>query len=282
MVNKIGIMCGRLSKPVQKQIQAFPIYSWKKEFEKASKCGFELIEWVFDLRKNPIMTKDGINEIKHLSKRNKVIVKSVCADYFMIKRLFNVSDVELGKNLSVLKDLIVNCNKLDIELLEIPLVDSSSIKKLDDTNQLISNLEPILRKAEENNVKLVLETDLPPNLFKLLINRINHPNIMAIYDIGNSTSLGYDIKTELKTLAPWLVNVHVKDRILHGPTVPLGTGDVDFRLFFSTLKEINYQGDFIIQGAREDLVNKNIRPEDICKKYFKFVKQYVDKWFTVS
>ena len=48
-MNKIGIMQGRLSPPIDGRIQAFPINDWESEFEKASKIGFDCIEWIFDM-----------------------------------------------------------------------------------------------------------------------------------------------------------------------------------------------------------------------------------------
>ena len=64
------------------------------------------------------------------------------------------------------------------------------------------------------------------------------------------------------------------DRLLHGKTVDLGTGDTNFDLFFSELQKINYKGELIIQGARNDSQEK---PEITCKKYLDFVKQYLHK-----
>lgn len=280
--NRIGIMNGRLSKPINKQIQSFPINSWKDEFEKASQCGFELIEWIFDLyEKNPIMSCDGIKEIKSFTQKYDVQINSVCADYFMMNKLFNVSELNLEKNLSVLMKLMQQCNKMNIEILEIPLVDSSSIKNKINEDQLVSNLEKILSLAQDNNVKLALETDLPPILFKKLLLRFNHPYLMANYDIGNSTSLGFDTKEELETLGSWIINIHIKDRIKNGTTVPLGTGNANFHQFFQTLKKINYKKDLIIQGAREDLDNSKIKPEITCMKYLEFVRQYVDKYLII-
>ena len=52
---------------------------------------------------------------------------------------------------------------------------------------------------------------------------------------------------------------------------------VDFGQFFSLIKKINYSYDLIIQGAREDLIDTSILPEETCSKYFKFVMQYLDK-----
>ena len=61
MNNKIGIMSGRLSQPINQAIQTFPKETWKDEFEKANRIGFEKIEWIFDYQKNPIMEDDGAN-----------------------------------------------------------------------------------------------------------------------------------------------------------------------------------------------------------------------------
>lgn len=277
-IPKIGIMEGRLSSLIGDEIQAFPQNSWNDEFEKASKCGFELIEWIFDLyEKNPILDDDGIKKIQALSEKHGIKINSICADYFMKKKLFNVPDYELRKNLDVLKNILQRSYQLGIEILEIPFVDSSSLKNKNDEDQLIFNLQKIMTLVEDLGIKLTLETDLPPSGFKSLLTRFDHPNIKANYDTGNSASLGYDVEEELKVLGSWIANIHIKDRVYGGKTVPLGTGDVNFDSFFSILSQINFNGDLIIQGARE--FSHSIKPETTCTKYLNFVKQYVDKYF---
>ena len=216
--------------------------------------------------------------MKKLSLENDIKIDSVCADYFMEKRLFNVSTFELSSNLDKLKQLIRNCNKLEIKILEIPLVDSSSIQNDAFRREFISNLNSIIPYAEDNQVYLTLETDLPPELFCNLLEEFNHPNVMANYDIGNSVSLGYDPSVELTTISRWIKNIHVKDRLYNSGTVPLGSGNVDFELFFTLLSKINFSNSLIIQGAREDLVKHQISPEETCSKYLKFVKQYMSKY----
>ena len=59
MTIRIGIIQGRLSKPLNGKIQSFPTNTWEKEFHIAKKIGFELIEWVLDenIKNNPIMNK---------------------------------------------------------------------------------------------------------------------------------------------------------------------------------------------------------------------------------
>ena len=277
---KIGIMQGRLSELYNGKIQSFPATSWQQEFKKASSCDFDVIEWIFDVYSpNPILSSEGISEIKSLKGKYDIEVNSICADYFMEKKLFGESQYNIEKNIDILKKLILQSKKLEATNIDIPLVDSSSLKTTNDKLELKKNLEKIILLAEKNDVIIVLETDLPPLDFKNLFLEFNFPNLMANYDSGNSASLGYNSKEELTVLRKWIKNVHIKDRKLHGVTVPLGTGDTDFDMLFSTLLEIHYSGDLIIQGSRT--TNINSAPETPCKIYQKFVKEYVDKYYNL-
>jgi len=275
---KIGIMQGRLSNPYGNQIQCFPMNSWKTEFKIAKKYKIKVIEWIFDINQpNPIVSKQGRFEIESLCNDNNISINSICADYFMRKKLFSEREQEIDKNFKTLKELILNAAELNISCIEIPLVDSSSLKTEENKDELIKNLERVLPILEKNNIILGLETDLDPINFKNLLEKIDHPNIMVNYDSGNSASLGYNVKDELIILKKWINNVHVKDRKFKDVTVPLGIGDTDFEQFFATLFEIQYTGDLIIQGARYP--ENKFTPEQTCQLYQKFVKEYVNKYY---
>jgi hexulose-6-phosphate isomerase len=47
-----------------------------------------------------------------------------------------------------------------------------------------------------------------------------------------------------------IVNVHVKDRLRGGTTVPLGTGHADFDRTFAAFHDVGYRGNYILQTAR--------------------------------
>jgi len=271
-------MQGRLSKPIENNIQAFPKKTWKEEFALSEKIGFELIEFIFDSYENPIMTDEGLIEIKTTLNNSNVEINSVCADYFMKNLLFDVSENELNQNFNVLNHLIKQCSKLDIRIIELPFVDSSSLLQKNKIDEIVVNLQNLIPILEDYNMYLALETDLPPNQFFELIEKLNSPQIKANYDIGNSIYKGYDPTNELNILKEFIYNIHIKDRIFQGPTVSLGTGNVNFDSFFSILSKINYSGDLIIQGAREDLNGEMIEPEETCTKYLSFVKNFMKKY----
>jgi len=159
--------------------------------------------------------------------------------------------------------------------LEIPLVDSSSLKNDNEEKQLVNNLKKIIQYAEELEITICLETDFPSHKIIKLLENFESENIALNYDTGNSASLGFNPKEELTILGKYIKNIHIKDRKLDGCTVPLGEGDVCFDLFFSTLRNINYSGDLILQGARIE----NESQIEVCIKYRDWVLKYIERYF---
>lgn len=72
------------------------------------------------------------------------------------------------------------------------------------------------------------------------------PANMILYDKGNPIEA-------LKVLAPWLKQCHIKDAKKTktpgewGEEVPAGSGEVDWKIFFETLKGLKYDGWFCIE-----------------------------------
>jgi|TARA_B110000438_G_scaffold76206_1_gene76302 L-ribulose-5-phosphate 3-epimerase len=270
----VGIMSGRLSKQIDNEIQVFPFKEWQKEFEKAKDCGFSSIEWIFDLKPNPISNEKGINEMNDLMKKSKVMINSVCCDYFMKRQLFGHNTSEIEQNYNILKKIIEASKKLGIKNIEIPFVDSSSLKNEEDKKQIIEILQKTIPLLD-SDMKIVLETDLEPKKFREFLESFQNNKIKANYDTGNSAALGYNMKEEFREIGMYFGNIHIKDRKFQGDTVPLGCGDVNFGLFFDELSKIDYKGELIIQGARQDFKENQIIT---CKSYLKIVKQYLDKY----
>lgn len=272
----IGIMQGRLSPMIDGKIQAFPWDTWEEEFEIAADIGFDEIEFIFEshnFQMNPLVTDEGCARIKELIKKNNVQVNYVCADYFMEKPFIRVSEKDKRESIDVLKMLITHCAERGIKGIEIPLVDNSKIDTDEEALIVVECLKEVIPVAEEFNISLGLETSLNPDDFVKLLQQLDHPLIKANYDTGNSASLGYNTEEEILKLGKWINNVHIKDRILGGGSVPLGTGNANLNLSFKMLSEIGYEGSFILQTARGD--------NDIeeAKKNLGIVKRLLRKHF---
>ena len=252
LTNNIGIMQGRLSPPIDDKIQAYPAKTWQREFEIAKQIGYSAIEWIVEnpLEENALMSDSGIKEINKVILDTGVKVDYVCADIFMQQPLVRMSKKIEIENKKYLEQILVNSKEIGAIGVEIPFVDSSSIKNQLEIEELISATIEAFKLAEKIGVKISLETDLNPEEFRELLEKINLPHVMANYDIGNSASLGYDPAEELESYGQKILNIHVKDRKLGGTTVPLGTGNADIRYVFEKLSKMRYEGGITMQAAR--------------------------------
>lgn len=254
-MTRIGIMQGRMVPPENNQIQCFPRLRWRDEFALAAEAGLDCIEWIYDLYGadvNPIMTDEGIEEMWGLSSEHGVRIYSICADYFMDKPLVRATPAETGERLMTLFRLMGRGKLLGAHRIVLPFVDASRIEKDKDFDDVVSVLNTALPVADETGVEIHLETSLPPEQFAKLLGRVDHPMIKANYDSGNSSSLGYNVHEEFSAYGKRVGSVHIKDRVLGGGTVPLGTGNADLKGLFECLKEVGYHGDFILQVARDE------------------------------
>ena len=256
--NSLGIMQGRLTPAAGRGIQFFPFDSWRDEFESAKEIGLDEIEFIFDYdnyTENPLWTANGIEQIYDCVKRTGIAVRTVCFDYFMRRAFFKAKGEQekqalLKENKEVLRTVLYSMQELGVGLIEIPLVDASSVKNEEEEKEVISFLRDMFEGEAWPEIRCGLETDLPPLKFRELLEKIGIKNVGANYDSGNSSGLGYDPCEEIKQLSDYIFNIHIKDREYHGTTKKLGTGSADFHRLFKKLKETGYQGSFIFQAAR--------------------------------
>ncbi|MCM1251837.1 MAG: sugar phosphate isomerase/epimerase [Clostridium sp.] len=275
-----GIMQGRLTEPKGRGIQFFPFDNWEQEFYLAKKLGLNEIEFIFDYEKyelNPLWSQYGQEKLRKIIAETNVQVHSVCFDYFMRRAFFKKEDTERQKlrseNKQILLHVLNTMSEMGIDLIEIPLVDNSSLTNNSDKEAFREFIIEIISHTD-STIKIGLETDLPPESFDAYLNSIHADRIGANYDSGNSSGLGYNMYKEVTILGNRIFNIHIKDRLLRGTTVALGTGNADFSGLFTGLKEIGYKGSFVLQAAR----GEDGRETENIAKQIKFVKEYVKQY----
>ena len=251
----IGIMQGRLSVPKTNLIQEFPWETWQNEFSLANKAGFKLIEWTLDYEKidiNPILIKSQQTKIQRLGESNEIQIKSITLDNFVVAPLHKVNPVSnLTSSVETLFWIIDSLVNTTIKILVLPIVNENGGENSRTLSKLIEIMDQIQNKLKANGMYLAIECELDLNAIDYLVKNLYHyENIGFNFDIGNSASLNNNQTAEILMYGNKLFNVHIKDRVLKGKTVPLGFGNANFKRVFQNLKEINYKNNYIIQAAR--------------------------------
>jgi hexulose-6-phosphate isomerase len=249
----IGFMQGRLSSLVNGRIQAFPWDSWRGEFRIAHEHGFRLMEWTLDqaaLNENPIMTPAGQKEIQRLMKAHGIVIPSLTGDCFMQAPYYKASGDARQMLLQDFRNIISACGILGIRIVVFPLVDAGRLEKKSQKNDLLSGLRDIKDTLVSCGVQIAFESDFEPNKLARFIELLE-PDLFGInYDTGNSAALGYCPAEEIHCYGKRILNVHIKDRLLHGETVPLGSGNADIPCALKALQDCGYSGNYILQTAR--------------------------------
>jgi len=273
-VNAVGIMQGRLSPPVGGRIQCFPAATWRQEFGRAREAGIDRIEWIYDeVGPNPLMTDAGLAEVRRLATATGVEVRSVCADYFMTDPLLDVSGRSRSSSVEQLIRFLERAEAASLSYVILPFVDSSSAAAVPSLDGMREMLRAVLASTASSAVELHLETDLEPQVFSAFLKTVGHPRLRANLDIGNSASLGHDADQEMTALGSLIGSVHIKDRVRHGGTVPLGTGDADFDTYFRQFTSLRYRGPFILQVAR----SSEVAEVEWARRNRAFVQAAVDR-----
>jgi L-ribulose-5-phosphate 3-epimerase len=253
MTNKIGFMQGRLSPLVDGKIQAFPWDAWQQEFSAAQSLGLGLMEWTLDqerLYDNPLMSTDGQERIRRLCQQFGVSIHSLTGDCFMQAPFWKTSRKIRTDLESDFLAIGRACAAVGIRMMVVPLVDNGRLETAEQENVLVDFLLELQPFLVEHQLQVIFESDFTPHELARFISQLPAESFGINYDIGNSAALGFNPAEEFAAYGARVLNVHVKDRVLGGITVPLKTGNADFDAAFAALAQQNYRGNFILQTAR--------------------------------
>ncbi|MGO8700145.1 MAG: sugar phosphate isomerase/epimerase family protein [Limisphaerales bacterium] len=121
--------------------------------------------------------------------------------------------------------------------------------------KMLDRVATVADLFEKKRIVLGLETGQETaSALATFLQKLQRPNVgvnidpanMVLYDNGNPVAA-------LRTLGPWLRQVHIKDAVrtktpgTWGDEVPAGTGDVRWKDFFATLEEVGYRGPLVIE-----------------------------------
>jgi L-ribulose-5-phosphate 3-epimerase len=129
----------------------------------------------------------------------------------------------------------------------------------------IEGLKACAGMAAKRQVMLgveIMDTPFMNSITKFLeYDRLVESPWLTVYpDIGNLSAWGMDVEAELDKGFSRIVGIHVKETLRVTDTfagqfrdVPFGQGEVNFVSVFSKLRDLNYQGPFVIEMWGDNL-----------------------------
>lgn len=267
---KIGIMQGRLLPLNSAEYQHFPKDTWQEEFRLAKDLGFDSIELLFDsydYGNNPLLDNNLIPKIISLMNDTGLTIESVCADYFKVNCLLNVTQDRKGKHINILKLLISNCAAIGIKRIIVPLVETAGIKNTAEMIEFRDTVSKLYTSLKKHHISLSLETELDASGNLEFMNIMDCENINLQYDLGNSVSFGFDIIEDITRLKDFIAGIHIKDKDAFGRNVMLGMGLLDLKRSLRLIKDLDVVDSFILETFMGD------NPYELASKQLKLVQE---------
>ena len=146
-------------------------------------------------------------------------------------------------------------------------------------------IERLLPVAEECGVTLLSENLLldhssDPRIISELVALVDSPRFGWCFDTGHAHCSGYKMDI-LKECVAAPVSLHIQDNdgTCDGHLIP-GDGTVDWELFLSTLKEIGYMGDCVLEAHHQSLTAPDAERDAVLSRLLKNAKPIREKMMT--
>jgi len=259
-MKNLGILQGRLLKPINGLIQEFPFVEWEKEIPLMESLGFEHFEWIINnnyFRSNPFFYCD-LSDLR---------ISSVGLD--------NITGASYQQVQHILYKVLPKVISHDIHRITFPILEESNI----DDDGKRAHFIKILQDCEyysimQNGITFSIETDCTIEHLKEVLDKLPHAKVT--YDTGNTNVAGIDHTDFIEAFHDRIDNVHIKDKDSKSlQNVPLGTGDTPFEEIFQALGERAYDGLWTLQTSRsytgyeyERAVTDKIFVEELHDKHF--------------
>jgi len=270
----IGIMQGRLSKSLTGKIQEFPVNTWEKEFELTNQLGLRAIEWTLDyadFKLNPLFNLKEQPKIKSLQDQFSIKIPSITLDCFVEAPFYKRNEITgLTSDTNDLLWIIENLQNVEVKTLVLPIVAESGVFNKNYLLNLIKCLKAIEKDLAKTKKQIAIECEFDINSIAALLSELNPDYFGINFDMGNSASLGHNPEEELTVCSGRILNIHIKDRLLAGHTVKLGSGAVNFQKIAELLNDQGYAGNMILQAARDFKADET----ELIASYIDFCKQF--------
>ncbi|SDG94717.1 sugar phosphate isomerase/epimerase family protein [Pelagibacterium luteolum] len=174
------------------------------------------------------------------------------ADTAIVSELANTArtlnvEVELGLNglrAETLEPYFKLAETLDARILRVA-PDATDAER--PTEEIVSSLRDALPRLEVGNIVLAIENHFhfPSPHLKTILDAVDHPRVGVCLDVANSIAIGEWPADTIAMLAPFAVNLHLKDYVIAidpygvGMAVtgtPLGKGFLDIASVFDALE----------------------------------------------
>ena len=196
-------------------------------------CGRRLVD-----DKMPLDNAEVIARCLVLSKQHKIPIVGTCAD-----RLHDNGLKSDPLAVRWVRDSIRLTGALGTHVLLLPFFGKWALQTRQEMEYTGDALRDLASEAEKAGVILGLENTISAEDNVRIMDRARSRNVSVYYDVGNSTSNGFDVLREIRWLGKdRICQIHLKDNPNY-----LGEGKLQFVPIMAAIREIGYSGYAVLE-----------------------------------
>ncbi len=260
-------------------------FTWEQKFTAARKAGFDYMEISIDESDERLArldwTDEEIHEIRRTMEQTGMTLQTMCLSGHR-RYPFGSKDPEIRKRaMEIMEKAIILAVKLGIRCIQLATYDVYYEPSDQETKTLfLEGMKEAVAMAARAGVVLAMEIMDTPFVGTIVramhyLKEIPSPYFKIYPDMGNLSNFSNDVTGEFELGIAETVAIHVKEtKPGIFKEVPFGEGQVRFEEIFQKLKELNYQGMFLIEmwadNSREQTLEE---AEEKIEDAYRFVTE---------
>lgn len=233
-------------------------FTWEEKFMAAKKAGFDYMELSIDESDERLArldwTDEEIETFRSVMRFTGISIPTMCLSGHR-KYPFGSKDPEIrARAMEIMEKAISLSVKLGIRCIQLAAYDVYYEDSDDETKRLfLEGMKEAVAMASRAGVILAMEimdTEFVGTIVRAMhyLKEIPSPYFKIYPDMGNLSNFSKDVGGEFELGLSETVAIHVKEtKPGIFKEVPFGEGEVRFTEIFRKLKELNYQGMFLIE-----------------------------------
>lgn len=208
----------------------------------AAKLGFDGVQVSFGRKlvddKLPVDNPATIARYRALSAEHKIPIAGTCVD-----RLHDNGLKSDKLAVRWVQDSIRMTNSLKTRVLLLPFFGKWAIRSKEEMDYTADALRELGPEAEKAGVILGLEDTISAEDNVRIMERSRSKAVLVYYDVGNSTSNGFDVVKEIRWLGKdRICQIHLKDNPNY-----MGEGKIQFPAVVQAIRDIGFSGYTVLE-----------------------------------
>lgn len=233
-------------------------FSWEEKFKVAKLAGFDYMEISVDESDERLArldwTEDEVESLRALMRREGMVFPTMCLSGHRKYPFGSKNPETRRKAMEIMEKAIILAVRLGVRCIQLAAYDVYYEPADEETDALfIAGMREAVKMAARAGVVLAMEimdTAYMGTISRAMeyLKKIPSPYFKIYPDIGNLSNFADDVPKELALGMGEIVAIHVKEtKAGVFRDLEFGEGTVDFAGVFKALRELDYQGMFLLE-----------------------------------